>query len=260
MGCRQSKTDLLAENEDDMKSSSPIVISSCPDLSDQYFSQHQKTVLRETWKLIDGENHGIAIFLRIFERNPTAQHHFPFRGLSVDDLLQNPAFRAHATRFMHAIGTTIKNLDALDVALIPILYRLGEVHGWISGFMDVYLPVFISSILDTLFEQLGDKVTADVREAWVHLGEFISEKLKEGYKLQEKQSKEMNKQDRETDQQDTEIIKQDKQTDMQVPKTDTQYKETDEQKKETDDSKNRDKNNKFDLCGEDKKEKTILVE
>ena len=95
------------------------------DMGDQYFSQHQKRLLRETWKIIseDQQNHGVKLFLRIFHHKPETKKLFPFGHLSDDDLLHNVVFRSHAKRFMHAVDTTIQNLDALEVALIPVLLR-----------------------------------------------------------------------------------------------------------------------------------------
>ena len=95
------------------------------DMGDQYFSQHQKRLLRDTWKMIseDQQNHGVDIFLRIFHHKPETKKLFPFGHLPDDELLQNPVFRSHAKRFMHAVDTTIQNLDALEVALIPVLLR-----------------------------------------------------------------------------------------------------------------------------------------
>ena len=147
------------------------------------FHKIKKKILRETWMILgkQKQKHGEDIFIRIFEKKPVTKQLFPFRDVEGEDLLRNPLFCSHAKRFMHAIEITIQNLDALDVALVPVLYRLGEKHGWIDGFKKEYLPVFTGSIQEVFAEALGTKCTKQVREAWGHLGRFIGEKMHEGY-------------------------------------------------------------------------------
>jgi hypothetical protein len=180
MGCRQSKADLLTEHLDTEVLTNDEIKPSL-DMSDEHFTHAQKTMLRDTWTVVHNENHGIEIFLLIFQRNPSAKSVFPFKDLEGRELLENHSFIAHAKRFMSAIDSTIRNLDSLDVVLIPILHKLGEIHGWIPRFSEEYLPVFIDAIIDVITKNIGAKCDERVREAWHHLGHFISHKLIDGY-------------------------------------------------------------------------------
>ena len=174
------KTDDKPPDKTPDNGSSKVVIRE-QDMSDDHFSQHQKNILRETWTIINSRDHGVEIFTLIFERKPSAKKLFPFRDLQGKDLLENPLFRAHAARFMSAISSIIENLDALDVAFIPTLNRLGAVHGWIVGFEEEYLNVFIASIIHVIIKYIGEKNSEEVEETWTHLGQFLKDKLMEGY-------------------------------------------------------------------------------
>ena len=153
------------------------------DMSDEHFTQQQKCLLRETWELLSEkqQQHGVAIFCNIFATQPNTKQLFPFRELEDDDLLKDSLFRSHSKRFMHAIETTVRHLDALDLILVPVLHRLGERHVKISGFKLEYLSVFIESMLTVFADELGKKFTKEVRATWRHLGKFIASKMTEGY-------------------------------------------------------------------------------
>ena len=149
---------------------------------DDTFSQDHKRILRDTWNVLsaDKQNKGIVIFLQIFHERPDIKELFPFKDLSDEALLHNPLFRSHAMRFMHAVDITIQNLDALDLALIPVLHQLGRRHVTIAGFRLEMLPVFMSSLLH-VEKGLGNQCSNDVCEAWVYLANFIANKITEGY-------------------------------------------------------------------------------
>ena len=150
---------------------------------DDTFSEGHKDILRMTWKTIsmNRQEKGISIFVQIFSECPDAKKFFIFNDLSGDDLLQNPIFRSHSLRFINVVDTTIQNLDALDVAIIPVLHQLGKLHGWMSGFLHEYLPIFMNSILHVFQQELGKAWTNEVADAWGGLAAFIALKVTEGY-------------------------------------------------------------------------------
>ncbi len=116
---------------------------------DETFTQQEKQILRETWKLVstDRQEQGMAIFIEIFRKWPDLQMLFPFKNCSHDELLQQPMFRSHALRFINSIDTTIHSLDALDVALIPVLHQLGKTHVNINIDLPKYMHVFMHAII-----------------------------------------------------------------------------------------------------------------
>ena len=186
MGCTQSHKQTL-DNGDVYKKTAPRSNGSTKpqeNRGDDTFSQQHKDILRETWKIISAnrQEKGVAIFIQIFQERPDLQKYFPFKNVHGDELLHNIMFRSHALRFINAVDTTIQSLDALEVALIPVLHHLGKQHVPIVGFNPEDLPIFMASLLRVFEKELEmDASTGDVHEAWAKLGEFIALKMTEGY-------------------------------------------------------------------------------
>ena len=157
----------------------------CGGDNDDFLTERQKTLVRETWSLLadDLVTRGSMIFLYIFKKRPSTKELFPFRDIEGDALLRNPMFKGHGKRFMHAVETTVKNIDALDIILVPTLYSLGKRHAYITDFFVDYQTVFREAILATFEEEMGSACTAEVRQAWTLLFEFIATKLLEGYEV-----------------------------------------------------------------------------
>ena len=185
MGCSQSQDQQFSSLDVYTKTTpNGLVITAASGRCEDHFSQTQKELLRETWRVLapDKQKHGIAVFVQIFKREPRTKQLFPFRDLHDSELLTDPLFRSHAMRFMHAIESTIVNLDALDVALIPVLHRLGEKHVHMRGFKQDYFSAFMGSIMEVVEQVLGkDRYTQEVMSAWAQLGNFVAAKMMEGY-------------------------------------------------------------------------------
>ena len=185
MGCTQSQEKQFSSLDSYTKQTpNGLVITAASDRCEDHFSQKQKELLRETWSVLqpNKQKHGIAVFVQIFTREPRTKQLFPFRDLHDSELLNDPLFCSHSMRFMHAIESTIVNLDALDVALIPILHRLGEKHVHMRGFKQDYFSAFMGSIMEVVEQVLGkDRYTQEVMSAWAQLGNFVAAKMMEGY-------------------------------------------------------------------------------
>ena len=155
----------------------------CGGDNDDFLTERQKTLVRQTWSLLadDLVTRGSMIFLYIFKKRPSTKELFPFRDVEGDALLRNPMFKGHGKRFMHAVETTVKNIDALDIIIVPTLYQLGKRHAYITDYFVDYQTVFREAILATFEEEMGSACTAEVRQAWTLLFEFIATKLLEGY-------------------------------------------------------------------------------
>ena len=158
-------------------------VTALSEVRDDEFTRQEKQLLRETWSVLspDKQKHGIAVFMQIFTREPHTKQLFPFHDLHDSELLTDPLFRSHSMRFMHAIESTIMNLDALDVAFIPVLHRLGEKHVHMRGFKQDYFFVFMGSIMDVVGHVLAERCTQQIMNAWAHLGNFIATNMVEGY-------------------------------------------------------------------------------
>jgi len=179
MGCTSSR-------EKDPGSSTEVYQKKkrrCGGDNDDFLTEDQKTLVRETWSLLadDLVSRGSMIFLYIFQKRPSAKELFPFRNVEGDALLRNAMFKGHGKRFMHAVETTVRNLDALDIILVPTLYQLGKRHAYITDIFLDYQVVFKEAIIATFEQELGSACTAEVREAWALLFDFIGNKLLEGY-------------------------------------------------------------------------------
>ena len=190
MGCTTSQQDEYMYEP----SRPPESRTSKLSFSDNYFTARQKQLLRQTWTSLDKDpvDIGINIFLKIFEAKIETKQLFPFGALNGQQLLSNPLFRSHALRFIHAIGSVVKNLDALDLSCGPILIRLGRKHAWITDFVNQYLDVFKESTSKVFQEELGPaKCNEEVLEAWSNVFSFIAVKMNEGYEeaLREKEWK-----------------------------------------------------------------------
>ena len=182
MGCTIGKDQLVLDN-------SQSLITDCifdhliGGVGDDTFSERSKYLLRETWKTlsVDRIANGIKIFQQIFISCPEAKNLFSFKNLSGDELLQNSLFRMHAVRFIHAIDAIVQSLDALDIATIPVLHRLGKAHVWIVGFHMGLLPTFLSALLQVFGRELGKRFTQEVHDAWFQLAKFITTHMIRGY-------------------------------------------------------------------------------
>lgn len=151
--------------------------------SDEYFTTTQKHILRNSWEYLDCApvEKGTQIFLKIFASKPQTKKLFPFGNLDDKEMINNPLFRGHAVRFMHAVGSVVKNLDALDLICAPTLVRLGRKHAWIADFISEYLDVFRISIKEVFQQELGSKCTTELLDAWHEVFKFIASKMHEGY-------------------------------------------------------------------------------
>ena len=152
---------------------------------DIVISEKQKIIIRRTWKVLsaDMKDTGIAVFLRIFNDNPEIKQLFPYRDKEIHQLLHTSEFKRHASRFMHAVGMGVANLDELEKSMSPTLLTLGKQHYTCVGFRPIYFEIFYRAIVKVFREKLGLCYTAECEEAWCLVLVFMMEKLKKGYHL-----------------------------------------------------------------------------
>lgn len=151
--------------------------------NEQEVTKEEAALIRNTWDIISPKRRewAVEIFIRIFELSPQTKALFPFRDLGNEALTQHPMFKGHATRFINAVHSTVNNLDALDLVLIPNLVKLGKTHTDIPGFDLSYLNVFICAIRDVWARALGPQWTHEAQVAWGKVFCLITAAIEDGY-------------------------------------------------------------------------------
>ncbi|XP_077979291.1 neuroglobin-like [Glandiceps talaboti] len=146
--------------------------------------ERQKRIVRRTWRPLadDMTENGQKVFLHIFASYPEIKYLFPTREVEgKNNLYRNPHFRMHSSRFMQSVGAAVDNLSDLDNALKPLLVRLAKTHVRFKGFKPDYFDAFEESMLSVWQEELGERYTSEVEDAWKVLFSYIKDCLKLGY-------------------------------------------------------------------------------
>ena len=158
-------------------------IAVAPVASNSGFTERQKLIVRKTWKLLatDLTGRGSKVFMKIFELNPHVKALFAFKNVDGDELLLDPGFKGHASRFMNAVGAVVDNMDHLEESLAPLLIGLGENHVNFEGFKPEYFNSFSQSMNIIWKQDLGKRYTAEAEEAWKEVFSFIMDNLKIGF-------------------------------------------------------------------------------
>lgn len=118
-------------------------------------NQEQKDVVRETWAQVMpiADTAATLFYDRLFEIDPTAR----------------PLFRADSLaeqrrKLMQTLDHLVQGLDDLE-ALTPAIEELGRRHVH-YGVRDAHYDSVGAALLWTLEQGLGDRWSADAREAW----------------------------------------------------------------------------------------------
>lgn len=122
---------------------------------------------------------GEMIFLRVFALEPSARALFKFT--EDEDIQANPAFHSHAMGMVDMIETAVELLGPDLEPLEADLKDLGKRHiGY--GVSSDYFPVMERSVMYTLEEILGDKLTKSDRAAWQEIFHFMISNMTKGMK------------------------------------------------------------------------------
>ena len=152
---------------------------------DIVISDKEKAIIKRQWKVLSANTneYGVAVFLKIFLNHPEIKELFPYKDMEKDKLLLNSAFKHHASRFMHAVGAAVTNIDDLETAMSSTFLNLGKQHFYCTGFKPIYFEIFYHAIVKVWKDALGVCYTNDCADAWSHVLVFMMEKLKKGYHL-----------------------------------------------------------------------------
>ena len=174
MGCS-------ASSKQGKGSTTTIVVA--PATANSGFTDRQKMIVRKTWKLLatDLTGRGSKVFVKIFELNPQVKGLFSFKNVDGNDLLLDPGFKGHASRFMNAVGAVRDNVDNLEESLAPLLIGLGENHVNFEGFKPEYFNSFSQAMNVIWKADLGKRYTTEAEEAWTAVFKFIMDNLKVGF-------------------------------------------------------------------------------
>ncbi|XP_077977153.1 neuroglobin-1-like [Glandiceps talaboti] len=151
----------------------------------EFFTERQRRIVRKTWRALanDMTGNGTKVFLWIFETNPKVKQLFPCRDKEGDDLLKDMDFKGHASRFMQSVGAAVDNVDSLDTSLAPLLLNLGKSHINFRGFKSDYFDIFTTAMLHVWEQELQDRFTPEVKEAWNMVFDYMMSKMKDGFTL-----------------------------------------------------------------------------
>ena len=141
-------------------------------------TEEMKLEVNETWKLVaeDLTGHGIVFFKRVFELAPEALALFSFK--EEENLYESEALKKHANKVMTTVGVAVAGLA--DVAkLVPVLESLGKRHKG-RGVLPVHYDVVGAALLFALEKGLGDKWTADVKDAWATVYDVVASTMIKG--------------------------------------------------------------------------------
>lgn len=108
-----------------------------------------------------------AFYAQLFARDPALRA--LFRGGDMHE---------QGERLMQMLNAAIDLLDRPG-ALIPVLLRLGQRHNG-YGVVTAHYDSVGAALLDTLAAGLGDRFTAEVREAWTTMYGLVARKMQEG--------------------------------------------------------------------------------
>ena len=118
---------------------------------------------------------GVILFKQIFKIAPETQGMFPFRDVSLEDLLKNQSFRRHAFAVANALDQSIHRIESLNNG-DAILKDLGKKHIKF-GVKEEHYPVIGQAIVTTMKMGLQSKFTSDVKESWVKLYKLVSQAM-----------------------------------------------------------------------------------
>jgi len=110
---------------------------------------------------------------------PTAAALFYQRLFEIDPTVR-PMFKGdigeQGKKLMQALALAVKSLDRPE-ALMPVLQDLGRRHAK-YGVTDAHYDTVGAALIWTLEKGLGERFTADVREAWVAVYQVVATTMK----------------------------------------------------------------------------------
>ena len=141
-------------------------------------SEETKNLVRESWNAIKEmglSEIGIEFFTNVFTEEPGALSLFSFAN---EDIPSGPTFRKHALNVLIHVGYAVKGLDDLN-ALVPVLRELGSKHNG-KGIKPEHFDLIGRNLIKTFADRLGERFTAEVRDAWVQIYGIVAETMKSG--------------------------------------------------------------------------------
>ena len=183
MGCTTS-LELKNESTGSLKDEKKVFFDRFRE-PDIFIPESEKTIIKAQWEVLskDRKGNGTAVFLKIFKQYPEIKELFRCNDVDYTLLEENAEFRAHAIRFMQAMGTAVESIDDLETSMSKSLVSLGKQHVSFTGFKPIYFEAFYDAISSVWRDVLGSDFTPESAEAWCHVMVFILETLKKGYHL-----------------------------------------------------------------------------
>lgn len=142
-------------------------------------SDKQKTMVEKSWEDIKGlglENVGVLLFRNVFTIAPEALQLFSFRN--EPNLYESAIMKWHGKNVMVHVGHAVAGLRTVD-KLVPVLKALGAKHDH-RGIGPVHFDVVGQALVKTLEQGFGDKLTPEVKDAWITTYKLVADVMMSG--------------------------------------------------------------------------------
>ncbi|XP_048582222.1 neuroglobin [Nematostella vectensis] len=148
-----------------------------PHVKEAPLTERQIQLIQDSWTLVENQKQeaGIKLFTRLFKIAPYIRDLFPF---GYDPA--SPGLKTHALGVMDTVEVAVRGLDDQE-SLALKLVELGQFHKRF-GLTNQEFEHVGSALLWTLETSLGDKFTADTKQAWTDAYTIIQGAMEQGLK------------------------------------------------------------------------------
>ena len=120
----------------------------------------------------------VLLFKNIFTAAPGALALFSFKDEK--NLYESAKLKAHGKIVVQTVGTAVAGLRDLG-ALVPVLTKLGKVHGEMGkGINKSHYDLVGAQLIATLRMGLGKEFTPEVESAWIQVYSVVADTMLAG--------------------------------------------------------------------------------
>ena len=147
---------------DSVEATDAATITACP------IAPEQIELVRSTWTYVApmAEEAATLFYGRLFQLDPAIKPMFAQSNLQVEK-----------RKLMQTIGVAIKHLHRLD-AILPVVRDLGRRQAC-YGVQERHFDTVAEALLWAFEQGLGDRFTADVRDAWAITSAVLVDTMKD---------------------------------------------------------------------------------
>jgi hemoglobin-like flavoprotein len=133
-------------------------------------TNRQKDLVQQTFALVApiADAAAAIFYARLFELDPSLR---PMFKIDIEE---------QGRKLMQVLAVAVRGLDDLPT-LVPVVQALGARHAG-YGVKDEHYGTVASALLYTLDKGLGDKITSEVKDAWVEVYTILANTMKDAAK------------------------------------------------------------------------------